>query len=109
MQAHGEDGSRAAWLQDGMGSWENWENIIPMSSAGKNSGMVSALHLVSSIPVACLAELHTMPAHAAVRSWMLVITLGISTTLPQLSSVLPAECQLAHLSVQVLEIWDVVF
>lgn len=73
-----------------------------MDSAGQNSGMVSALHLVSSIPVASLAELHTMPVHAAVRSWILVIPLGISTTLPHLSSLLPAQCQVAHLSEEVL-------
>lgn len=73
-----------------------------MDSAGQNSGLASALHLVSSIPLASLAELHTMPVHAAVRSWILVIALGISTTLPHLSSVLPAQRQLAHLSEQIL-------
>lgn len=27
-QAHGEDGSRAAWLRGGMRSWEHWETLV---------------------------------------------------------------------------------
>ena len=85
LQPHREDGSRAAWLWgwgEELGALGN--PCSNVDGAGERSGMASASPFGPCIPAASLAEPHTMPfmpVHAAVQTQILVLALGVSTTL----------------------------